>query len=123
MGTREGVTKPAEDTPLSAIYFAYLADVAGVPAGVINVVPGYGHHAGAALAAHPNINRMSFTGSPEVGREVAAACGSNLVPAKLELGGKGAAIVFSDTDVEQVAKVLSGAITLNGGQVCCTATR
>jgi hypothetical protein len=54
---------------------------------------------------------------------VAAACGSNLVPAKLELGGKGAAIVFSDTHVEQVAKVLSGAITLNGGQVCCTATR
>jgi acyl-CoA reductase-like NAD-dependent aldehyde dehydrogenase len=117
------VIKPAEDTPLSALYFAYLAEMAGVPAGVINVVPGYGHQAGAALAAHPDINRMSFTGSPEVGREVAAACGRNLVSAKLELGGKGAAIVFSDADVEHAAKVLSGAITLNSGQVCCTATR
>ena len=117
------VIKPAEDTPLSALYFAHLADMAGVPPGVINVVPGYGHQAGAALAAHPDINRMSFTGSPEVGREVAAACGRNLVPVKLELGGKGAAVVFSDADVEHAAKALSGAITLNTGQVCCTATR
>jgi acyl-CoA reductase-like NAD-dependent aldehyde dehydrogenase len=117
------VIKPAEDTPLSALYFAHLADMAGVPPGVINVIPGYGHQAGAALAAHPDINRVSFTGSPEVGREVAAACGRNLVPVKLELGGKGAAVVFSDADVEHAAKALSGAITLNTGQVCCTATR
>ena len=117
------VIKPAEDTPLSALYFAHLAEMAGVPPGVINVVPGYGNQAGAALAAHPDINRMSFTGSPKVGREVAAACGRNLVPAKLELGGKGAAVVFSDVDVEHVAEVLAGAITLNTGQVCCTATR
>lgn len=117
------VIKPAEDTPLSALYFAHLAETAGMPAGVINVVPGYGHRAGAALAAHPDINRMSFTGSPEVGREVAAACGRNLVPAKLELGGKGAAIIFSDADVERAVEALSGAITLNTGQVCCTATR
>ena len=117
------VIKPAEDTPLSALYFAHLAEMAGVPAGVINVVPGYGHQAGAALAAHPDINRMSFTGSPEVGREVAAACGRNLVPVKLELGGKGAAVVFSDADVEHTAQALSDAITLNTGQVCCTATR
>jgi acyl-CoA reductase-like NAD-dependent aldehyde dehydrogenase len=117
------VIKPAEDTPLSALYFAHLAELAGVPAGVINVVPGYGHQAGAALAAHPGINRMSFTGSPEVGREVAASCGRNLVPVKLELGGKGAAVIFSDADVEHTAEALSGAITLNTGQVCCTATR
>lgn len=117
------VIKPAEDTPLSALYFARLAEIAGVPAGVINVIPGYGHAAGAALAAHPGINRMSFTGSPEVGREVAATCGRNLVPVKLELGGKGAAIVFPDVDVESTAAALSGAITLNSGQVCCTATR
>ena len=117
------VIKPAEDTPLSALYFARLAQIAGVPAGVINVIPGYGHIAGAALAAHPGINRMSFTGSPEVGREVAAECGRNLVPVKLELGGKGAAIVFPDVDVESAAEALSGAITLNSGQVCCTATR
>ena len=117
------VIKPAEDTPLSALYFARLAEIAGVPAGVINVIPGDGHTAGAALAAHPGINRMSFTGSPEVGRGVASACGRNLVPVKLELGGKGAALVFPDVDVESTAEALSGAITLNSGQVCCTATR
>lgn len=117
------VIKPAEETPLSALYFAHLAEMAGVPPGVINVVPGYGHQAGAALAAHSDINRMSFTGSTEVGREVAANCGRNLVPVKLELGGKGAAVIFPDADVEHVAEALSGAITLNTGQVCCTATR
>lgn len=117
------VIKPAEDTPLSALYFAHLAELAGVPAGVINVIPGYGHTAGAALAAHPQINRMSFTGSPEVGRDVAAVCGRNLVPVKLELGGKGAAVVFPDVDVDRTAEALCGAITLNTGQVCCTATR
>lgn len=117
------VVKPAEDTPLSAIYFCHLARQAGVPDGVINVIPGYGETAGAALAAHPGIRRMSFTGSPEVGRSVATACGANLVPAKLELGGKGAAVLFEDTDLDQTAGALAAAITLNTGQVCCTATR
>jgi len=117
------VIKPAEDTPLSALYFAHLSALAGMPAGVINVIPGGGQTAGAALAAHPGIRRMSFTGSPEVGREVAISCGRNLVPAKLELGGKGAALVFPDIDVEDAAGKLSAAITLNSGQVCCTATR
>lgn len=117
------VIKPAEDTPLSALYFAQLAEKAGIPPGVINVIPGYGHTAGAALAGHPAINRLSFTGSPEVGRELAAVCGRNLVPVKLELGGKGAAIIFPDADIERTAEALSGAITLNSGQVCCTATR
>jgi acyl-CoA reductase-like NAD-dependent aldehyde dehydrogenase len=90
------VLKPAEDTPLSAIYLARLAREVGIPDGVINVIPGYGPVTGAALAAHPGLKRMSFTGSPEVGRQIAAACGRNLVPVKLELGGKGAAIVFED---------------------------
>jgi acyl-CoA reductase-like NAD-dependent aldehyde dehydrogenase len=117
------VIKPAEDTPLSTLYFAHLAELAGVPPGVINVIPGFGHIAGAALAAHPGIDRMSFTGSPEVGKEIGAACGRNLVPVKLELGGKGAAIVFPDVDVESTVNELSSAITLNTGQVCCTATR
>ena len=93
------VIKPAEDTPLSAIYLARLAKEVGIPDGVINVVPGLGEMAGAALAAHPGLKRMSFTGSPEVGRLVAEACGRNLVPVKLELGGKGAAVVFDDVDV------------------------
>jgi aldehyde dehydrogenase (NAD+) len=117
------VVKPAEDTPLSTIYFCHLAQQAGVPDGVINVIPGYGEPAGAALAAHPGIRRMSFTGSPEVGRSVAAACGANLVPVKLELGGKGAAVLFDDIDIDQTAGALVSALTLNTGQVCCTATR
>ncbi len=117
------VVKPAEDTPLSTIYFCRLAREAGIPDGVINVIPGYGEPAGAALAAHPGIRRMSFTGSPEVGRSVAAACGANLVPVKLELGGKGAAVLFEDIDIGQTAGALVSALTLNTGQVCCTATR
>lgn len=115
--------KPAEDTPLSTLYFCRLAEQAGVPKGVINVVTGYGETAGAALARHPGIKRMSFTGSPEVGRFIAESCGRNLVPAKLELGGKGAAVVFEDVDIEATARALAGAVTLNAGQVCCTATR
>lgn len=117
------VIKPAEDTPLSTLYFAKLAEEAGVPAGVVNVVTGFGETAGAALGRHPGIKRMSFTGSPEVGRLIAEACGKNLVPVKLELGGKGAAVIFDDVNVEAVADSLAGAVTLNAGQVCCTATR
>lgn len=117
------VIKPAEDTPLSTLYFCRLAAEAGVPDGVVNVVPGYGDKAGAALAAQPGISRLSFTGSPKVGRRVAAACGANLVPVKLELGGKGAAVLFEDTEAERAAGALAAAITLNSGQVCCTATR
>lgn len=117
------VIKPAEDTPLSTLYFAQLAEEAGVPPGVINVVTGLGETAGAALAHHAGLKRMSFTGSPEVGRLIAEACGRNLVPVKLELGGKGAAVIFDDVDVNAVADALAGAVTLNAGQVCCTATR
>lgn len=117
------VIKPAEDTPLSALYLAQLAQKAGIPDGVINVVTGYGATAGAALAAHPGLKRMSFTGSPEVGRLVATACAQNLTPVKLELGGKGAAVIFDDVDVDETAARLVGAITFHSGQVCCDATR
>jgi aldehyde dehydrogenase (NAD+) len=117
------VIKPAEDTPLSTIYLAHLAKQVGIPDGVINVVPGFGEPTGAALAAHPGIKHMSFTGSPEVGRLIGAACGRNLVPVKLELGGKGAAVVFDDVDVPTTVEKLVGAITFHAGQVCCTATR
>jgi len=117
------VIKPAEDTPLSTLYFAKLAEEAGIPPGVVNVVTGFGDTAGAALARHPGLKRMSFTGSPEVGRLIAEACGRNLVPVKLELGGKGAAVIFQDVDVAVVAEALAAAVTLNAGQVCCTATR
>jgi aldehyde dehydrogenase (NAD+) len=117
------VIKPAEDTPLSAIYLSRLAKEVGIPDGVINVVTGLGHTTGAALSSHPGLRRMSFTGSPEVGRLVAEACGKNLTPVKLELGGKGAAVVFDDVDVADTAAKLVGAITFHTGQVCCDATR
>jgi aldehyde dehydrogenase (NAD+) len=117
------VIKPAEDTPLSAIYLSNLAKEVGIPDGVINVVTGYGETTGAAVSRHPGLRRMSFTGSPEVGRLVAEACGKNLTPVKLELGGKGAAVVFDDVDIPQTAEKLVGAITFHTGQVCCDATR
>jgi len=117
------VIKPAEDTPLSALYMARLAKEAGIPDGVINVVTGRGETTGAALASHPGLRRMSFTGSPEVGRLIAQSCGKNLVPVKLELGGKGAAIVFDDVDVSRTVQSLTAAITFHAGQICCNATR
>jgi aldehyde dehydrogenase (NAD+) len=117
------VIKPAEDTPLSTLYLMRLVKEAGIPDGVVNVVTGFGEPTGAALAHHAGLARMGFTGSPEVGRLIAQACGRNLVPVKLELGGKGAAVVFEDVDVERTAEVLVKALTLNAGQVCCTATR
>ena len=117
------VIKPAEDTSLSTLFFTRLVKEAGIPDGVVNVITGRGETAGAALSKHPGLNRMSFTGSPEVGRMVAQACGYNLVPVKLELGGKGAALIFDDADVDTAVDKLVGAVTLNAGQVCCTATR
>ena len=117
------VIKPAEDTPLSTLYLGQLAQKAGLPSGVINVVTGYGATAGAALASHPGLKRMSFTGSPEVGRLVAEASARNLTPVKLELGGKGAAVIFDDVDLDATAAKLVGAITFHTGQVCCDATR
>jgi aldehyde dehydrogenase (NAD+) len=117
------VVKPSEVTPLSSLFVAQLAAEAGLTDGVINLVIGDGPSAGAALAAHPGIKRMSFTGSPGVGKKIGEVCGRNLVPCKLELGGKGAAMVFDDVDVDDTAKRLAAAITLNTGQVCCTATR
>jgi len=117
------VIKPSEVTPLSTLYVARLAAECGFPPGVINVVVGDGAGAGAALTNHPPVRRMSFTGSPEVGRQIAEICGRRLVPCKLELGGKGAAVVFEDSDIDTTATQLAGAITFNTGQVCCTATR
>jgi aldehyde dehydrogenase (NAD+) len=117
------VVKPSEVTPLSTLYAAQLATEAGLPAGVLNVVVGDGPGAGAALAAHRKVRRMSFTGSPEAGSRVAEVCGRRIVPCKLELGGKGAAVIFPDTDPVDTAQKLVAALTLNTGQVCCTATR
>ena len=84
---------------------------------------GDGAGVGKALSDHPDIQRMSFTGSPATGKQIAEACARNLIPCKLELGGKGAAVIFDDIDLDVTAKQLASAITLNTGQVCCTATR
>jgi len=116
------VVKPSSLTPLSTLFAATLAREAGLPDGVMNVVVG-GSVAGRAIAGHKGLKRMSFTGSTEVGREIGEICGKNLVPVKLELGGKGAAVVFDDADLDAAAAQLAGAITFNTGQVCCTATR
>lgn len=117
------VVKPSEITPLTTLYAAQIAQQAGLPPGVFNVVAGTGSEAGSALSAHSRIKRISFTGSPEVGRKIGELSGRNLVPCKLELGGKGAAVVFDDVDVDATAAQLAAAVTLNTGQVCCTATR
>lgn len=117
------VVKPSEMTPLTTLYAAHIAQEAGLPPGVFNVVAGTGSEAGAALSANPRIKRMSFTGSPGVGRKIGELSGRNLIPCKLELGGKGAAVVFDDADVDSTAAQLAAAVTLNTGQVCCTATR
>jgi acyl-CoA reductase-like NAD-dependent aldehyde dehydrogenase len=117
------IVKPAEDTSLSTLFAMQLVQEAGIPAGVVNIVTGRGETTGAALARNPKLARMSFTGSPEVGRRIARECGQNLIPVKLELGGKGAAVVFNDIDIDKTVDALVAAITLNAGQVCCTASR
>jgi len=100
------VIKPAEDTPLSAIYLWQLAENTSIPNGVINVIIGYGETARPALSNHKGLKRMGFTGWPDVGRLVGEACGRNLIPVKLELGGKSAVVVFYDVDIETTADFL-----------------
>ncbi|TWU44894.1 putative aldehyde dehydrogenase AldA [Novipirellula aureliae] len=117
------VIKASEVTPLSTLYLGYLAKEVGIPDGVINIYTGTGPECGQPLVEHPLVRRISFTGSSAVGKMIGRICGERLIPCKLELGGKGAAVVLDDVDVDQVAEALAGAITLNTGQVCCTATR
>ncbi|XP_012276784.1 retinal dehydrogenase 1 [Orussus abietinus] len=118
------VLKPAEQTPLSALYAAALAKEVGFPPGVVNVVPGYGPTAGAALAIHPDIDKIAFTGSTEVGHKVMqAAASSNLKRVSMELGGKSPLVIFDDADVEEAAEIASSAIFANHGQNCCAGSR
>lgn len=117
------VLKPAELAPLSVLYLARLAAEVGFPPGVINVVAGLGSTAGAALVNDPRLDYISFTGSPETGKYVAEAAARSLTPSKMELGGKGAAVIFPDVDVRDTAQKLGMAIVRNAGQTCCTATR
>ncbi|TMW97471.1 hypothetical protein EJD97_005430 [Solanum chilense] len=118
------IVKPAEQTPLSALYYAQLAKQAGVPDGVINVVTGFGSTAGAALCSHMDVDKISFTGSTEVGRLVMqAAALSNLKPVSLELGGKSPFIVFDDVDVDKVAPLALVGILFNKGEICVAGSR
>ncbi|MDQ1129729.1 aldehyde dehydrogenase [Microbacterium sp. SORGH_AS_0888] len=117
------VMKPAEDAPLTPLALAKLALEAGIPAGVINVVTGYGHEAGAAIPASPRIRRMGFTGSPFTGSLIMAACAKNLTPLHLELGGKSPQVVFPDADLDQAIPAMATGITLNTGQICAAGSR
>ncbi|XP_053405986.1 aldehyde dehydrogenase 1A1-like isoform X1 [Mercenaria mercenaria] len=118
------VVKPAEQTPLSALYAAQLLKEAGFPPGVVNVVAGYGPTAGAAISEHPDINKISFTGSTEVGQRImAAAAKSNLKRVTLELGGKSPLVVWKDANLDTVVEWAQQAIFFNCGQVCTAGSR
>jgi aminomuconate-semialdehyde/2-hydroxymuconate-6-semialdehyde dehydrogenase len=118
------VLKPAEDTPASASIMARLALEAGLPPGVLNVLHGYGpDSAGAALTAHPGVDRITFTGESGTGKTIARAAAANLVPVSLELGGKGANIVFDDADLDNAVAWSIRAIFSNAGQVCLAGSR
>ena len=117
------VIKPAEDAPLTPLALAKLAMEAGIPAGVVNVVTGYGQEAGAAIPAHPGVRRMSFTGSPQTGELIMAACARNLTPLHLELGGKSPQVIFADADLDAAIPAIVAGITLNTGQICAAGSR
>ncbi|KAK4486874.1 hypothetical protein RD792_006182 [Penstemon davidsonii] len=118
------LVKPAEQTPLSALYYAHLAKLAGLPDGVLNVVTGYGRTVGAAITSHMDIYKVSFTGSTEVGRLVMqAAALSNLKHVSLELGGKSPFIVFYDADIDKIASLALQGTFINKGEVCVAGSR
>jgi phenylacetaldehyde dehydrogenase len=117
------VLKPAEQTPLSALRLGDLIMEAGFPEGVVNIVPGYGETAGAALAAHPDVDKIAFTGSTEVGKLIVHAAAGNLKRVSLELGGKSPNVVYKDADLETAIPGAASAIFFNHGQCCCAGSR
>ncbi|GAA0922368.1 aldehyde dehydrogenase [Nonomuraea longicatena] len=116
------VLKPAPETPLDAYLLAEIVQEAGVPAGVLNIVPA-GREAGEHLVAHPGVDKVAFTGSTEAGRRIAAVCGRQLKRVSLELGGKSAAIILDDADLPASMNMLSMASLMNNGQACIAQTR
>lgn len=117
------VLKPAEEACLTALAFGELARRAGLPAGALNVVPGLGVEAGAALAGHPGVQHVSFTGSVGVGKLIQKAAGDNVVPVTLELGGKSPQLVFADADIDAALPFLVNAGIQNAGQTCSASSR
>ncbi|MFE5618603.1 aldehyde dehydrogenase family protein [Streptomyces sp. NPDC056470] len=116
------VLKPAETTPLSALFFADICRQAGLPKGVVNILPGYGD-TGAALVEHPDVNKVAFTGSTAVGKSIARSVAGTHKKVTLELGGKGANIVFDDAPIDQAVEGIVNGIFFNQGQVCCAGSR
>jgi aldehyde dehydrogenase (NAD+) len=117
------VLKPAEQTPLSALRLAEVARDAGLPPGALNVVPGFGPAAGAALVEHPDVDKIAFTGSTAVGREIMRRASGTLKRLTLELGGKSPNIVFADADIDQAARGAVNGIFYNKGEVCTAGSR
>lgn len=117
------VVKPAEAAPLSVLHLGRLITEAGFPPGVVNVVPGLGPEAGAALAAHPDVDKISFTGSPAVGKAIQAAAADTYKRVTLELGGKSPQIVFPDADIEAAVRGIAMGLFFNQGEVCAAGTR
>jgi aldehyde dehydrogenase (NAD+) len=117
------VLKPAELTPLTALKIGELALEAGLPAGTLNVVPGFGKTAGQAIVDHPDIDKVTFTGSPAVGRQILRGSAGNLKRVTLELGGKSANVIFPDANLDQAVKAAGSGIFFNTGQVCSAGSR
>jgi phenylacetaldehyde dehydrogenase len=117
------ILKPAEQTPLTALRLGELIMEAGFPDGVVNIVPGFGETAGAALAAHPHVDKIAFTGSTEVGKLIIHAAEGNLKKVSLELGGKSPNIILDDADIEAAIPGAASAIFFNQGQTCCAGSR
>ena len=116
------VIKPAETTPLSALLFADICRQADLPAGVVNIITGDGS-TGSALVSHPDIDKVAFTGSTEVGKLIAQSAAKLGIPATLELGGKGANIVFDDAPIDEAVEGIVNGIFFNQGHVCCAGSR
>jgi phenylacetaldehyde dehydrogenase len=117
------ILKPAEQTPLTALRLGELILEVGFPEGVVNIIPGYGETAGAALSAHPDVDKIAFTGSTEVGKLILQAAAGNLKKVSLELGGKSPNVVLEDADVDAVIPGAASAIFFNQGQCCCAGSR
>jgi aldehyde dehydrogenase (NAD+) len=117
------VLKPSSEAPMTALRLGEIALSCGLPPGVLNVVPGTGAEAGTALASHPDINQLTFTGSVDVGIEVAKMAAKNVVPVVMELGGKSPNIVFADADLDLAAQGVANAIFQNAGQTCSAGSR
>ena len=117
------VLKPAEETPLTALYIGELICQAGFPDGVVNIIPGYGHTAGAALTVHEEVDKIAFTGSTEVGKIIVKAAADTMKNVSMELGGKSPAIILPDADLDIAIPGAASAIFFNQGQVCCAGSR